>query len=100
MSKKTPVPPKGTRFGGRTKGVPNKTTAATKEIITNVLTEYSNSGKMGQDFDSLDPKDRLAIAEKLMQYVMPKIQSVAVNLANADTKITIETQLRELAEEQ
>jgi hypothetical protein len=54
---------------------------------------------MGRDFDSLDPKDRLAIAEKLMQYVMPKIQSVAVDLANADAKITIESKLKELSEE-
>lgn len=92
--------PKGVRYGGRSKGTPNKTTMATKELITNLLSEYSNSGKMSLDFNALDPKDRLAIAEKLMQYVMPKIQSVAVDLQNADSKITIETRLRELSEEE
>ena len=92
--------PKGVRNGGRAKGTPNKTTTATKEIIANLLTKYSNTGQMSEDFNSLDPKDRLAIAEKLMQYVMPKIQSVAVDLANSDSKITIETRLRELSEEE
>lgn len=95
-----PKTPKGVRYGGRTKGTPNKTTTATKEVISNLLTEYSNSGKMSDDFDSLAPKDRLAIAEKMMQYVMPKIQSVAVDLLGDDKKITIETRLKELSEEE
>lgn len=95
-----PKTPKGVRLGGRAKGTPNKTTAATKEVITNLLTEYSNNGTMSDDFDSLEPKERLAIAEKLMQYVMPKIQSVAVDLSGGDKKITIETQLKELSEEE
>lgn len=95
-----PKTPKGVRLGGRAKGTPNKTTAATKEVITNLLTEYSNNGTMSDDFDSLEPKERLAIAEKLMQYVMPKIQSVAVDLSAGDKKITIETQLKELSEEE
>lgn len=94
-----PRPPKGTRWGGRTKDVPNKATAATKEIITKWLTNYSNCGDMERDLMALDPKDRLAIAEKLMPYVMPKLQSVAVDVANSDTKITIETQLKELSQE-
>lgn len=99
MANVPPRPPKGTRWGGRTKDTPNKVTAATKEIISNWLTNYSNSGAMEDDFKALDPKDRLAIAEKLMQYVMPKIQSVAVDVASSDTKITIETQLKELSQE-
>lgn len=92
--------PKGVRLGGRTKGTPNKTTTATKEVIANLLTKYSNDGTMSEDFESLEPKERLAIAEKLMQYVMPKIQSVALDLSGGDKKITIETQLKELSEEE
>lgn len=85
--------------GGRVKGTPNKTTAATKEIIANLLTEYSENGKMTMDFDALEPKDRLTIAEKLMQYVMPKIQSVAVDVGGGVKKITIEQELLELSQE-
>lgn len=88
---------KGTRNGGRQKGTPNKTTAATKEIITNLLTEYSNSGQMNDDFNSLEPKDRLVVAEKLAQYVMPKIQSVAVDFGGGTQKITIEQELINLS---
>lgn len=90
---------KGTRNGGgRQKGTPNKTTAATKEVITNLLTEYSNSGQMSMDFNCLEPKDRLTIAEKLAQYVMPKIQSVAVDLEGGIKKVTIEQELIQLSQ--
>ncbi|MBO5399141.1 MAG: hypothetical protein IKK27_09750 [Alistipes sp.] len=91
---------KRAKYGGRVKGTPNKTTTKTKELIADILTEYSNSGRMSDDFDCLEPKDRLMVAERLMQYVMPKIQSVAVDLSGGDKKITIETQLRELSEEE
>lgn len=88
------------RYGGRTKGTPNKTTAATKEVITNLLTQYSNDGTMSEDFNKLEPKDRLAIAEKLMQYVIPKIQSVAVDLDGGIKKVTIEQELLNLSKEE
>lgn len=86
------------KTGGRVKGTPNKTTTFTKEAISNLINEYYESGKMSLDFSALDPKDRLQIAEKMMQYVMPKIQSVEVDIASERPK-TIEDKLRELAEE-
>lgn len=90
---------KGKKYGGRTKGTPNKTTVINRNIITSILSEYSESGQMRDDFDALEPKDRLTIAEKMMQYVMPKIQSVDIGLNGGESKITIEAQLKELAEE-
>lgn len=87
------------KTGGRQKGTPNKAPTPVKSIITNILTEYSNSGKMKKDFDSLDPKDRMAIAEKLSQYVMPKIQAVSVDLESNISKITIEQELINLSKE-
>lgn len=90
---------KGKKYGGRTKGTPNKTTVINRNIITSMLSEYSESGQMSDDFDALEPKDRLTIAEKMMQYVMPKIQSVDIGLNGSESKITIEAQLKELAEE-
>jgi hypothetical protein len=86
------------KTGGRKKDTPNKTTAKARTIVNNILTEYSSSGKMSLDFNALDPKDRLAIAEKLFQYVMPKIQSVAVDVAD-NKKMTIEHRLIELSKE-
>lgn len=74
--------PKGTpKTGGRVKGTPNKTTAVSKAVIANLLSEYSDSGMLHKDFAALDPKDRLNIAEKLMGYVIPKMQSVEAEIS-------------------
>lgn len=85
---------------GRVKGTPNKVSTKTKEVIASLLTEYSNSGKMSNDFNSLDPKDRLMIAEKLMQYVMPKMQATSIDVEGASQRITIESRLIEMSEEE
>jgi hypothetical protein len=88
---------RGKKTGGRQAGTPNKTTGVTKKVISDLLDHYNTSGKMVDDFDKLDPKDRITIAEKLMQYVMPKMQSTAVDMTLNDEKKTIEDTLNELA---
>ena len=45
-----------------------------------LLDEYSASGLMASDFASLEPKDRLYLAEKLTQYIVPKRQAVDADL--------------------
>lgn len=87
----------GKKTGGRQKGTPNKATLLGKSAIVELLTDYNNSGLMASDFATLDPKDRLAIAEKLMQYVMPKMQSTSVDLTTGQDTKTIEDMLRDLA---
>ena len=81
------------KTGGRQKGSINKTTKVTRTIINELLTDYQDSGKMSSDFLTLEPKDRLMVAEKLMQYVLPKLQSTAVDLTSNNTEITIEQKL-------
>lgn len=85
------------RLGGRQKGTPNKATRLGKEVIASLLADYSDSGLMAADFMALDPKDRLAIAERLMQYTLPKMQSTAVDITAADRDKTIQERLAELA---
>lgn len=81
---------KGTKkTGGRQKGSPNKVTSAVKECISKVLTDYTNSDTFVKDFAELEPKERLMIAEKLMNYVVPKMQSVAVEDVNKDKNSTV-----------
>lgn len=81
---------KGTiKTGGRQKGSPNKVTSAVKECISKVLTDYTNSETFLKDFAELEPKERLMIAEKLMNYVVPKMQSVAVEDVNKDKNSTV-----------
>lgn len=87
----------GKKTGGRKKGTPNKSTMLGKEVIVSLLSDYSQSGLMASDFMALDPKDRLVIAERLMQYYMPKMQATAIDLATGEREKTIEDRLAELA---
>ena len=81
---------KGTiKTGGRQKGSPNKVTSAVKECISKMLTDYTNSEQFIKDFAELEPKERLMIAERLMNYVVPKMQSVAVEDTNKDKNSTV-----------
>lgn len=86
----------GRKTGGRKKGTPNKTTALGKEVIANLLNEYSSSGLMSADFMSIEPKDRLMIAERLMQYTIPRMQSTSVDISSHDQQPTIEEHLARL----
>lgn len=61
---------------GRPKGSPNKVTTELKAWIQQLID--GNRKKFETDLKKLDPKDRLLILEKLMQYVVPKQQSISV----------------------
>ena len=88
------------KTGGRKKGVGNRTTTMTKGIIADLLAEYHSTGKLSEDFKKLEPKDRIICAEKLMQYIMPKMQSTSIDFAEGNTKVSIEQTLKELSIEQ
>lgn len=88
----------GRKTGGRVKGSINKTTAVTKEVISDMLANYRESGLMYSDFMQLEPKDRLLITEKLMQYIMPKIQAVDMNMVAEVKERTIEDKLIALSQ--
>lgn len=89
---------KGKKTGGRTAGTPNKRTAAIREVVTNLIEEYSGKGQMMEDLAELDAKDRLMVVVRLAEYVIPKLQSTTLDVA-AETKKTIEDRLIELTEE-
>ena len=76
------------RIGGRAKGTPNKVTSTVKDWISQLIDD--NRSQMEKDIKKLSPKDRLQMFEKLMQYVIPKQQSVK---ANVDLSKLSETQL-------
>lgn len=89
---------KGKKTGGRKAGTPNKTTAFSKSVIQEILTDYTNSKLFRGDLKKLDPKDRLDIMVKLMAFTTPKPQSVDMNMTLNKPK-TIEDTLQELSEE-
>lgn len=91
--------PKGSpKTGGRVKGTPNKLSSCMRSNVKEILSEYTSSERMLKDFRALEPKERLFLAEKLMNYYMPKMQATAVTNLADDARKTIEDQLVELSE--
>lgn len=86
---------KRAKTGGRVAGTPNKVTSLSKTVISNLLNDYQSTGLMYQDFLAIEPKDRMQIAERLMQYVMPRMQATQVDINTQDTQMTIERKLIE-----
>lgn len=93
------TPTKRKKYGGRTKGTPNKVTQLGRDTINSLLSSYSSSGLMSQDFLALEPKDRLTIADRLMSYVLPKFQSIALDVtSSSSSEKSIEDRLKELSQ--
>lgn len=84
---------KGFKTGGRTIGSTNKVTADLRNMVKNIVEE--NMEQIRQDIATLTPRERVAVIEKLMQYVIPKIQSVELD-AQKEVNSAV-TLLRELA---
>ena len=88
----------GKKTGGRQKGTPNKATAFTKEVISDILSNYYSTGQMAKDMKELEPKERVDAILKLAAFVTPKPQSIDMSITSSKKK-TIEDTLEELAEE-
>lgn len=65
---------------GRPLGVQNKVTASLKDRV-NLLIE-NNFDKLQADLDTVEPKDRLNIILKLMEYVLPKQKETKIDFSN------------------
>lgn len=72
--------------GGRPKGSPNRVTGELREWISNFIS--NNKDLIQQDFNTLDPKDRIMMFEKLLKYALPTLQSTS--LSNDFEKLTDE----------
>lgn len=88
----------GKKTGGRQKGTPNKATAFSKKVITEIVSDYTNSDSFMDDLSALEPKERLDVMIKLMGFITPKPQSVDMTLTTEREK-TIDDQLKELSRE-
>jgi hypothetical protein len=60
------------KSGGRTKGTPNKITKDLRQILKDIVT--SEIELMPKTLNQLDPKDRLMILIKLLDYTLPKLE--------------------------
>lgn len=66
------------RLGGRAAGTPNKVSGTLKEWLTSLIDK--NRDQIEKDLQNLEPKERLQMIEKLMQYVIPKQAAQQVKL--------------------
>jgi hypothetical protein len=71
---------------GRPKGVPNKTTKELKQVLHSVIEHQLET--IEEDLKDLDPKDRLNVLLKLVEYVLPKQREQKIDFSSlTDTEI-------------
>lgn len=68
----------GKKFGGRTKGTPNRTTAETKELLQNIVGKELD--KLGLMLSKLEPIERVNAISKLLPYILPKQQEMNIEV--------------------
>lgn len=68
--------------GGRPKGAVNKVTKDMREWIGNFISE--NTEQIEKDWAELEPRDRLALFEKLLKYTLPSLSSVSTKMQLED----------------
>ncbi len=70
---------KGTKkTGGRQKGTPNKVTKDLRGWVSDLID--SNREQIEKDLQELEPKERIQVFEKFLQYTLPKKQSVKTEI--------------------
>ncbi|MBP1840402.1 hypothetical protein [Formosa algae] len=91
--------PKGiSKTGGRKKGTPNKFTGNAKQWLSQLI--ENNCLQMEKDIKALEPKERLQILEKFMQYTIPKMQSIQTKVDfNQLTDEQIENVINEITKD-
>lgn len=77
------------RLGGRTAGTPNKVTSSVRDWIQQIID--GNRDKFESDLEALEPIDRVKVISNLLQYIVPKVQSVSPEEA-------LETELQKIRE--
>ncbi len=67
---------------GRPKGTPNKITSSLKDFLAKLID--GNREQIERDLRVLEPKDRLMMLERFMQYTTPKMQSIEATSRSSD----------------
>jgi 23S rRNA C2498 (ribose-2'-O)-methylase RlmM len=77
----------GIKTGGRAKGTPNRTTTETKELLQNIVSkELDNIVVL---LEKLEPKERIDAIIKLLPYIVPKQQEIALESKATVNGITV-----------
>ncbi len=65
----------GNKYGGRTKGTPNRLTKELRTVLKDIV--YRELESIQSRLDELDPKDRIELIIKFLPYVFPKLNSIS-----------------------
>jgi hypothetical protein len=69
----------GQKTGGRKAGTPNKATANIKARISRLIDERFDS--INNDLNELEPKERVTVYLKFLEYVLPKQREQKIDLS-------------------
>jgi hypothetical protein len=62
----------GNKYGGRTKGTPNKLTSKIKEKLSSIISEAIDS----LDLDTMSKAERLKLIQIGLTYIIPRLKQV------------------------
>jgi hypothetical protein len=77
----------GQKFGGRSKGTPNKTTSEIREIYKELL--ENNIERLQDDIDSLDPFNRIKVLLELSRFVIPTLKQSELTMEGPQPIFTL-----------
>lgn len=83
---------------GRPKGRPNKLTQGVKDVIKTILEKYTDENEevnFATDFAQMESGERVKVALKLMESVVPKLQRTTIE-DNTDRKREIDAVIEKL----
>lgn len=86
----------GKKYGGRSKGTPNRTTAETKDLLQKIVGKELD--KLGKILEQLEPIERVNAISKLLPYILPKQSEVAVTNKDEMTPEQRTQRIKELKE--
>ncbi|EKT4498923.1 MULTISPECIES: hypothetical protein [Flavobacteriaceae] len=84
----------GKKYGGRSKGTPNRSTAETKELLKTILGKELD--KLGVMLEQLEPMERVNALSKLLPYILPKQQEMSIEVKENLTAEAREQRILEL----
>lgn len=84
----------GKKYGGRTKGTPNKTTAEAREILQKVIGKELD--KLGALLANLEPIERVNALAKLLPYILPKQSEITIGPKEEMTEEQKTARIKEL----
>jgi len=64
---------------GRPKGAENKTTAAMRQWLFDLV--YKNRRQLEQDLQELEPRERWVMLERVLRHVLPQQQAITTEVA-------------------